>query len=312
VHFHALIRLDAIDPTDPDAILAPPDGITAADLVELVADATATAGFRTPDYADTTHSWPVHWGPQVDIRPLGLAGGQIISEAVAAYLAKYATKAIEPTGMPITAPMTAEAAEHFSDPDTRLDRLIAYAFQLGTRPRGWNTDQQKDDRHDIWARLRRWTHMLVFGGHFATKSRRYSTTHKVLRADRRSWRRTQQNWRQRHREEPRDRDRRDDTGRLRSHPASAGTPRPTPNSPPTPPPAPVNTVPCLAKSGAQLDRQQPRKEHNSHDRQGVVPHSGSHEPPLALSQRDLRTAALWPAPLGPCRPYPAHPGCRDR
>jgi len=41
--------------------------------------------------------------------------------------------------------------------------------------------------------------MLGFGGHFATKSRRYSTTHKVLRADRRTWRRSQQHdWRQRH------------------------------------------------------------------------------------------------------------------
>jgi hypothetical protein len=41
--------------------------------------------------------------------------------------------------------------------------------------------------------------MLGFGGHFATKSRRYSTTHKILRADRRTWRRTQQqDWRQRH------------------------------------------------------------------------------------------------------------------
>jgi hypothetical protein len=29
--------------------------------------------------------------------------------------------------------------------------------------------------------------MLGFGGHFATKSRRYSTTHKQLRADRRTW-----------------------------------------------------------------------------------------------------------------------------
>lgn len=45
--------------------------------------------------------------------------------------------------------------------------------------------------------------MLGFGGHFATKSRRYSTTHKTLRADRRTWRRTQQqDWRQRHRHEP--------------------------------------------------------------------------------------------------------------
>ena len=98
VHFHALIRLDAVDPADPDAILAPPEGISAADLAELVADATATTRFRTPDYADTTHSWPIAWGPQLDIRPLGLTGDQITSEAVAAYLAKYATKATEPAG----------------------------------------------------------------------------------------------------------------------------------------------------------------------------------------------------------------------
>jgi hypothetical protein len=45
--------------------------------------------------------------------------------------------------------------------------------------------------------------MLGFGGHFATKSRRYSTTHKVLRADRRTWRRTQQqDWHRRHHDEP--------------------------------------------------------------------------------------------------------------
>ena len=199
VHFHALIRLDAVDPADPDAILAPPKDITAADLAELVADATATTRFRTPDYADTQHSWPIGWGAQVDIRPLGLAGNQITSEAIAAYLAKYATKATEPTGMPITARMTAEAADHYSDPDTHLGRLIAYAFQLGTGPAGWTSDQQKQDWHDTWGRLRRWTHMLGFGGHFATKSRRYSTTHKTLRADRRTWRRTQQHdWRQRH------------------------------------------------------------------------------------------------------------------
>ena len=32
--------------------------------------------------------------------------------------------------------------------------------------------------------------MLGFGGHFATKSRRYSTTHKALRAARREWQRS--------------------------------------------------------------------------------------------------------------------------
>jgi hypothetical protein len=41
--------------------------------------------------------------------------------------------------------------------------------------------------------------MLGFGGHFATKSRRYSTTHRILRAQRRTWQRTQRDdWRSRH------------------------------------------------------------------------------------------------------------------
>ena len=40
--------------------------------------------------------------------------------------------------------------------------------------------------------------MLGFGGHFATKSRRYSTTHKALRAARREWHRTTRaDWRDR-------------------------------------------------------------------------------------------------------------------
>ena len=43
--------------------------------------------------------------------------------------------------------------------------------------------------------------MLGFGGHFATKSRRYSTTHKHLRAARRDWQRTTRaEWRERHRD----------------------------------------------------------------------------------------------------------------
>lgn len=205
VHFHALLRLDLRHPTDPDAILPPPGGITAHDLGELVAAAVATTGFRTPDYPDTSHSWPIAWGPQVDIRPLRT--GSVISdgvpdvstEAVAAYLAKYATKATEPTGLPITGRMTAEAAEYYSDSDTHLGRLIAYAYQLGTLPSSHISERQRQNWHDSFGRLRRWTHMLGFGGHFATKSRRYSTTHKTLRAARRDHQRaTRANWRERH------------------------------------------------------------------------------------------------------------------
>jgi hypothetical protein len=200
VHFHALIRLDQVDDDDRDAILAPPADITTRDFAELVAEAITTTGFRTPDYADTGHTWPITWGPQLDVRPVNnLGAGAITSEAVAAYLAKYATKATEPAGLPVTGRMTPEAAEHYSDPGTHLGRLVAYAWQLGTPPADWTSDEQKQDWHDTFGRLRRWTHMLGFGGHFATKSRRYSTTHKAIRAARRTWHRTQQqDWRHRH------------------------------------------------------------------------------------------------------------------
>jgi hypothetical protein len=204
VHFHALIRLDLRDPVDPDAILPPPPGITAQTLGELVAAAVTTTGFRTPDYPDTTHSWPITWGPQLDIRPLRASASadsapDVSTEAVAAYLAKYATKAVEPTGLPVTARMTGETAEYYSDPDTHLGRLIAYAWQLGTLPSSETSEQQRQDWHDTYGRLRRWTHMLGFGGHFATKSRRYSTTHKQLRAARREYQRsTRADWRERH------------------------------------------------------------------------------------------------------------------
>jgi hypothetical protein len=200
VHFHALIRLDAVNPDDPDAILPPPAGIGADRLAELVAAAFAHTAFHTPDYADTGHSWLIEWGRQLDIRPLsGLAGGEITSEAVAAYLAKYATKATESTGLPVIKRLNGETAEYYSNSATHLGRLVAYAWQLGARPADHTTNEQKQRWHDTFGRLRRWTHMLGFGGHFSTKSRRYSTTHTALRAARRTWQRRQVcDWRRRH------------------------------------------------------------------------------------------------------------------
>lgn len=43
-----------------------------------------------------------------------------------------------------------------------------------------------------YGRLRRWAHMLGFGGRFATRSRRYGPTRKALKAIRRTYRRSQQ------------------------------------------------------------------------------------------------------------------------
>jgi hypothetical protein len=98
---------------------------------------------------------------------------------VAAYLAKYATKSTEVTGHssrrlnPATVGLYADAA------GTHTERLIAACWRLG--------------EHEDHAGLRRWAHMLGFGGHFLTKARRYSVTFAALRDARVTYRRSQDN-----------------------------------------------------------------------------------------------------------------------
>ena len=57
--------------------------------------------------------------------------------------------------------------------------MITACLRLGGHP------------HQDFKALRRWAHMLGYRGHFATKSRRYSTTMRALRAARRDWHRRQ-------------------------------------------------------------------------------------------------------------------------
>jgi len=45
--------------------------------------------------------------------------------------------------------------------------------------------------HQAYDGLRRWVHMLGFRGHFASKSRRYSTTLGAIRGERRAYRQRQ-------------------------------------------------------------------------------------------------------------------------
>jgi hypothetical protein len=49
----------------------------------------------------------------------------------------------------------------------------------------------KPEQGNPYAGLRRWAHMLGFGGHFLTKARRYSVTFGHLRENRAAYRRTQ-------------------------------------------------------------------------------------------------------------------------
>ena len=70
VHFHALLRLDGTDRNDPDAIITPPPGITAADLEDAIRQAAATVCFRTRPHPDSPdgEGWLIAWGDELDVR----------------------------------------------------------------------------------------------------------------------------------------------------------------------------------------------------------------------------------------------------
>jgi hypothetical protein len=177
VHFHAVIRLDGPDGGDS----APPTWATAELLTDAVRAAATTARVDGPVIDERAHTFV--FGRQLDVRTIRSAdfdGGQELTErAVAAYIAKYATKGAETATGTLDRPIKflAELAQARITEHAR--RMIRTAWTLGARP----------ELADL--RLRAWAHMLGFRGHFSTKSRRYSTTLGALRDARADWRRAQ-------------------------------------------------------------------------------------------------------------------------
>ena len=174
VHLHALLRLDGLDPADRERII-PPVRVELGDLVDAIQHAAARTDFVTELHSHLGHSWRIGWGEQLDVRPLRLRGdGDVSDQAVVAYLAKYATKSTESTGPSVEATHRVHSGLLRRPAHPRRPATDA-CWTLGG-PEGWDG-------------LRRWAHMLGFGGHFGTRSRRYSTTLRALRRARRSWRR---------------------------------------------------------------------------------------------------------------------------
>ena len=179
VHFHAIIRLDGLDPADPHRVIAPHPVFTAQLLTAAIRAVVATAWFATVPHPAKPKGWDICWGPQLDIRTVRMSSAEEITDtAVASYLAKYATKSTEAVG-PVAVRITAGNLYAYASPFTHHGRLIRAAWTLGRHP------------HEDFQALRRWAHMLGFRGHFATKSRRYSTTLRALRTARVTWQRRQ-------------------------------------------------------------------------------------------------------------------------
>jgi hypothetical protein len=113
------------------------------------------------------------WGEQLDVRNITRADddqvGELSVEQVAGYIAKYATKATESFGAGLDRRLSADDLDRLDGLPAHVAELVRACWALGGRP----------ELEGL--RLRAWAHMLGFGGHWSTKSRRYSTTMGVLR-----------------------------------------------------------------------------------------------------------------------------------
>jgi hypothetical protein len=176
VHFHAVIRLDG--PDGPDS--APPSWASTNLLTDAIRAAAAHS--YTSVSVPTAGDQPARtfrWGTQLDVRPVKAFGdgSDLTEQAVASYVAKYATKAAENTGTLDRRIGELSELDRHGVPD-HARRLITACRDL---------DKLYPDRR-LWA----WAHMLGFRGHFSSKSRRYSTTLGALRQARADYRADQE------------------------------------------------------------------------------------------------------------------------
>ncbi|MEU6526711.1 replication initiator [Streptomyces sp. NPDC046924] len=179
VHFHAVIRLDG--PDGPDS--HPPGWATVPLLVDSVRAVVGRVRLTAPG-SEIVGPRVLCFGTQVDVRPVTLNGRTAgerpaSAAAVAGYIAKYATKGAESAGV-------VDGRIHHARDMVMLPvrahvlRMISTCWWLGGLPEFAPLG------------LRRWAHMLGYGGHFSTKSRRYSTTLTALRQARADHRAQQQ------------------------------------------------------------------------------------------------------------------------
>jgi hypothetical protein len=165
VHLHVVIRLDgptgAADPS--------PEVLTLERFEAAVISACQRTHLQYPATGGITGE--IRWGRQIDVRKVAL--DSVAPGAVAAYIAKYATKSTDAFGRLDHRLHETDLA--LLDVRPHLKRLVTTTWNLGGRP---------ELRH---LKLRRWAHTLGFRGHWLTKSRRYSTTLGALRLARAEW-----------------------------------------------------------------------------------------------------------------------------
>jgi hypothetical protein len=167
VHFHAIIRLDA---NTIDDSYAPPPARWTADLLAAAIAAAASSASVIADVGNTGRTLRVRFGGQTDTKVIRSGTSDALSRtAVANYIAKYATKTAGGPGLPSYRLHSAAEVRALRCPPHQR-HLIETAWSLG---------------------YTQWAHCMGYGGHFLTKSRRFSVTFGQLRTARTEHRRAQ-------------------------------------------------------------------------------------------------------------------------
>jgi hypothetical protein len=178
IHIHAPIRLDGPEGPDGEACEL---GLSTGDLEDAVRHAAGVVNLDVGPLRDGT-AYRLAWGRQVDCRSIsgraardGMGEGQMVHpERVAAYLAKYLTKATEDFGLPTRVVSATHARRVGASP--HAVRIIEAAT--------WVSGEREEYR-----RLANNLATLGYRGHPITKSRAYSVTFGQLRRARRAFRR---------------------------------------------------------------------------------------------------------------------------
>jgi hypothetical protein len=166
VHLHALVRLDAAG----DELAAPPERFSGELLAAALELTARRVSAPLPGTTDTTEE-RIRWGQELDLAVV--TDENAGRRRAAAYLAKYSTKSTEEHGV-LDLRLRAGVPDGLELPD-HLRKLVESAWRLG----GTAIHEELN--------LRAWAHTAGYRGHCLTKSRRFSSTFRALRAIRQQW-----------------------------------------------------------------------------------------------------------------------------
>jgi hypothetical protein len=162
VHLHVVIRADGRDGPIEDA----PSWLSLEVLIDAVNEAVAGATVAVPAVGGTPPS-RASWGTERDVRVL-IPNREGDSMAIAAYVAKYATKTADGTPW-LAHPIRSRA---------QLERIVLRPHIARLVRQAWTLGQHKELRS---LRLQPHAHTLGYTGQFSSKSLLFSTTFGALR-----------------------------------------------------------------------------------------------------------------------------------